>query len=302
MSIEPVDLEEFASTASAILRDAWKPPCLDYSPEYLKWQCGFPSDLKPISLAAFQDGKPVAFVAATGRNTNAGPCYMSSFMSLLPGTPSSVAIGLVRYQSRALRNSGALTVVFAQAGSVGEQLLAVGDTVGLKRFPLGDYRIHAAAPRKEPADVAVTAVTSAEWLDAWNALSAGAALSLVFDAATLRHLEADPFRREFLVAEKGGARVGAAMLSETRSVTVNGLQSTPTLHSVRLRDNDADALSALLLYARGRGAVVNVPNVTAISVDVRRAAGLRATPSAFVGYAVTDGRECEFTCTDMEIV
>ena len=161
-----MDLREFSKTASEILSAAWKPPCLDYSPEYLAWQFTFPSELKPVALAAYQDGKPVAFVAATGRQTNAGLLYVSSFMSILPGTPASVAIAIIRQQSRALRDSKLPTVVFAQKGSVGEQLLAVGETVGLKRYPLGEYRIHASAPKPEQNGFSVRRVPGLEWLQA----------------------------------------------------------------------------------------------------------------------------------------
>src|SRR5437762_1946482 len=120
MKITPVDPHRFAQTASEVLRAAWKPPCIEYSREYLEWQFGFPSDLPPVALAGYLENEAVAFVAATGRMTNAGPLYMSSFMSAIPGTPASVAIAVVRNQQRALRRSGLATIAFAQKGSVGE--------------------------------------------------------------------------------------------------------------------------------------------------------------------------------------
>ncbi len=302
MPITAISLEEFRPTASEILRAAWKPPCLDYSQEYLAWQFGFPTDLEPVALAVYHDDKPVAFVAATGRLTNAGPVYMSSFMSILPGTPSSAAIGIIRQQSRMLKDSGLPTIVFAQKGSVGEQLLAVGETVGLKRYPLGEYRVYAAAPRVQPDNVDVAVVSSSEWQDAANLLQDNDALSLSFDPANLRHLEADPFGREFLVARKKGRCEAVGMLSETRSITPTGKQSTPTLHYVRVRGEDPDPLSALLFYARGRGAVVNVPNVTRISGDLRKAVGLRATPSVFTGHVVTASAPLRLKGSELEIV
>src|SRR5947208_5095834 len=198
MRIVPVALAHFTQTASDILRSAWKPPCIDYSPEYLGWQFGFPSDLPPIALAAYVEDRPVAFVAATGRITNAGPVYMSSFMSMVPGTPSPVAIALVRQQQRALKQSGVPTVVFAQKGSVGEQLLAVGQTVGLHWNPLGEFRVHAAIPRAQPSCIDVRTVSPGEWVTIADSLPDDDLLSLRFDGPTLRHLEADPFRREFL--------------------------------------------------------------------------------------------------------
>jgi hypothetical protein len=302
MSIMPVDLRDFTPTAGEILRAAWKPPCLDYSDEYLRWQFEFPTDLKPVALTGYYEGSAVAFVAATGRNTNAGPMYMSSFMSLVPGAPSSLAISMIRQQSRALRDSGLPTVVFAQRGSIGERLLAVGDTVGLKRISLGEYRVHVAAPRNPPADVDVQAVNSAAWLRVCDSFADHDVLSLSFDEDTLRHLEADPFGREFLVATRADEPAGSAMLSETRSVSGSGIQVIPTLHCIRLRNGDPEALSALLFYARKRGPVINVPNASSIPDQTRKAAGLRANPAAFVGCISTSGEPQMFRGTDLEIV
>jgi hypothetical protein len=302
MAITAVDLRTFTPTASEILRAAWKPPCLDYSLEYLAWQFGFPSDLAPVALAAYQNDQPVAFVAATGRMTNAGQVYMSSFMSILPGTPSSIAIGIIRQQSRLLKASGAPTVIFAQKESVGEQLLAVGETVGLRCYPLGEYRIHASASNLRSGNATAARVSAREWSDPANSLQNNELLSMNFDESTLHHLEADPFGREFLISRRNGRPDGVAMLSETRSLTPTGKQSTPTLHYVRLRDDDPDLLIALLDYARGRGPVVNVPNVTRIPVATRKAAGLRATPSIFTGHVSTALSPLEFAATEFEIV
>ena len=91
------------------------------------------------------------------------------------------------------------------------------------------------------------------------------------------------------------------MLSDTRSLTAQGKQSTPTLHYVRLRDDDPAPLSAMLSYASGRGPVVNVPNVSAISAGTRRAVGLRATPSVFTGHISTASPPPEFNATELEI-
>jgi hypothetical protein len=302
MPLTPVNLQEFTPTAAGILQSAWKPPCLDYSREYLNWQFGFPTDLKPVAFAGHLDEKPMGFVAAIGRNTSVGPMYMSSFMSLVPGAPSSLAISIIRAQSRMLRDSGLATVVFAQIGSIGERLLAVGDTVGLKRFPLGEYRVHGAAPRSEPSGTEVLRVSPTEWLEVSGSLADPDVLSLAFDEPTLRHLEADPFGREFLIAKKDNVPVGSAMLSETRSISASGPQVQPTLHCVRLRGGDADALAALLFYAKRRGPVVSVPNAFSIPPETRRAAGLRANPAAFIGYISTATETRTFRGTDLEIV
>ena len=54
--IERVDPLECAEQASRLIQAAWNPPCLNYTPEYLRWQFGFSGkQLQPVTLAAFDD-------------------------------------------------------------------------------------------------------------------------------------------------------------------------------------------------------------------------------------------------------
>jgi len=93
--IRPVDPIPFADSASALLRAAWKPPFIDYTPDYVRFQCGFPTPLPPIGIAAFDGEDPVGFVAATGRASNAGPIYLASYLALRPGTIPSLSVAIV---------------------------------------------------------------------------------------------------------------------------------------------------------------------------------------------------------------
>src|SRR5262245_53694988 len=94
--IRRVNPVTFAEEASAILKSAWQPPCLDYTPDYVRFQCGFPTNLEPIGLAMFEGETPLGFIASTGRTSNAGDVYLSSFLSFRPGSDPTLAMLLVR--------------------------------------------------------------------------------------------------------------------------------------------------------------------------------------------------------------
>lgn len=60
LRIETVDALQSVDFASDILCEAWQPPCMRYSPEYLRWQFSFPEDASALAVAAFDglDGSP----------------------------------------------------------------------------------------------------------------------------------------------------------------------------------------------------------------------------------------------------
>ena len=269
-----------------ILRAAWQPPSLDYTPEYLRFQCGFPTTLDPISLAAYEGEEAVGFVAATGRGSNVGEMYLSSFLSLRPGSVPSLSIALVRQQSRMLQKASMPSLVFAQVGSIGEYLLKCIDSLGIKRVLLGEYRVHAAVPRATASDLRVEQIPDYDWAADAELLRDDMLLSPAFDAANLRHFAQDPTGRRFLrVSDASGNVVAVAMQGYTRTVTATGVDQIPALHYVRLAEQRPEGLTALLAFAKDPAhPVVMVPNAAAISPPVARAAGVRATGSAFAAY------------------
>lgn len=113
------------------------------------WQCGFPSELPVIVLAGYENQSPVAFVAATGPCSNMGPLYLSPFLSKTPTASVALPIAMVRSEARKIMTNRTNLLVFVEAGLTGESLLGCLDSIGMRRIPLGEYRIHSAMPRTE---------------------------------------------------------------------------------------------------------------------------------------------------------
>ena len=59
--------DAFVGSASTLLEEAWDPPAIRYSPEYLEWQLNFPDSSALPAAAAFGDGELVGFAAASPR-------------------------------------------------------------------------------------------------------------------------------------------------------------------------------------------------------------------------------------------
>lgn len=302
--IRPVDPVSFADEASAILRSAWRPPCLDYTPGYLRFQCGFPTTLDPVSLAMYQGDEAIGFVAATGRHSNIGEMYHSSFLSLRPGSLPSLSIALARHQLRIIQRSNTRMLVFAQVGSTGENLLRCIESIGMKRSHLGEYRVHAAMPRLTTPNARVEELPGEEWAVEAGRMRDDSLLSPAFDAADLRHFVQDPDGRKFLAVIMDGKIIATAMRAYTPTVTATGSERIPALHYVRLAEQQPEALIALLGFAKDAShPVVTVPNAIGISPPVARAAGLRATGSVFAAYLTSDdGDVPPLRGTEFEIV
>ena len=293
VQIRRVDPIAFAGEASAVLRAAWRPPSLEYTPEYVRFHCGFPTALEPISLAGYQGEEVVGFVAATGRQSSVGEVYLSSFLSLRPGSVPSLPTALVRQETRLLREAGRPTLVFAQVGSIGEYLLQCIDSLKIERVPLGEYRVHTAMPRGEVAGIGVEVVPPGDWAAAAEGLRDETLLAPSLDGDTVRHFASDPAGRRLLLAREAGGRVVAtAMQGITSTVTATGVDRIPTLHYVRLAEQRPEALKALLAFVKSAShPIVLVPNVVGISQPVARAAGVRAAGSAFAAYLCPFGAD-----------
>jgi hypothetical protein len=302
--IESIDPVAMAHQGSDVLSAAWHPPCLAYPPAYIQFQCGFPTDRAPAAVAAWQGDTMVAFVAAAGRRTNVGDIYLSSFLALRPGTVSSVAVAVIRTQIRMILREHCPTLIFAQSGSVGEALLSAIDAMGLRRLPIGEYRVHSAFPPPMPPGLDVEELAPEAWARAMHQLRHEALLAPSFDPGTLTHFLRDPGGRRLLCVRHQGEVVAAAMRAMTEMRTAVGSSQVPALHYIRLRDQQPEPLIALFAAARDpQSPVVTVPNTSTISTAVAKAARLRATGTAFSAFLCPNGCALpEITGTECEIV
>lgn len=300
--IEAIDPVALAEQGSEVLSAAWHPPCLMYTSDYIRFQCGFPTSRMPAAVAGWQGDRMVAFVAATGRHMNVGDMYLSSFLALRPGTVSSVAIALIRTQIRMSLRERCPTLVFAQSGSVGEALLGTIDAMGLRRIPIGEHRVHSALPPPAPAGFDVEELSPEDWVSHMDVMRDDALLAPSFDRETLAHFLRDPGKRRLLGVRHDGEIVAAAMGATTNMRTATTCARVPALHYIRLKRQEPEPLIALFAAARDpESPVVTVPNTSTISPAVAKAARLRATGTVFSAFLCANdcpvpnvsGTECE---------
>jgi hypothetical protein len=306
MQIQSVDPIGFADEASAILKTAWQPPCVDYTPEYLRFHCSFPTSLAPVALTAFDGDEAVGYIAATGRSSNIGELYLGSFLGARPGTPSMLSVALQRQHLRTItKQLSKPLLAFTYFESVGDYLVRSCNFAGVKRIPLGEYRMHATVPRGQSSGIGIRQVSPADWAEAAKTFSDDELLlSPQFDAATVQHMAKDPAGRQFLTAVDGDTLVGVCVRAVTPTLTANGVENFPVLHYIRLLDGHADALKALLWHAKDPAIpLVTVTNMIRVPPATAKAAGLRATASAFAAYLLSaDDRTPSFRGTEFEIV
>ncbi|MFN7995980.1 MAG: hypothetical protein U0Q18_20380 [Bryobacteraceae bacterium] len=288
--IGPVDPFESAGEISSIWKDAWRPPCLDYQPEYVRFQFGFSTRLAPVAIAAWRNGPAGAFVAAAGRSTHIGDLYLSSWLALRPGTTPSVAVALIRTAARRLERTGVPVLVLAPTGSAAEYLLKAIDAMGLQRQALGEYRVHSGVPKTLPPGFQVDRMAPEDWGRMADRLRDDSLLTLRFDAANLRHFAGDPWGRQFLCAHRGGVVAAVAMASWNRMAGAKGIARIPALHYVRAAAGSPEALTALMAAVQDTSAVeVTVPNVVNLKPEFIKAAGLRPTGAVYSAFLFPNG-------------
>jgi len=217
----PVSID-FADTAAGILREAWPPPALDYSPEYVRWQLGYPSASgQAPAVAAFDDTIPVGFAAVTPRGIGWGSHHWQSgivsFVSVRPEwQKKGIAAALYSALLEKISAAGMLVVTFAAADSPGEKtLLRSYEQAGFRIHPLGRYPVYGAVIR--PGEL------SPEW--SWESCRGGLSeVAPVFenclqnrrvlwgtpDDAEIRHGMSHPHGRRLLVLRREGEPVAVA--------------------------------------------------------------------------------------------
>jgi hypothetical protein len=317
--VEAVDLRGFAESASRVLRNAWEPPCLLYSPEYLHWQLSFPGASAAIGVAAFDGATPVGFFGATPRWMRHGQAriatHLMSFFAVEPDWRGPQTLALYARLIEEMQKTGWPVLTFVQPDSAAEQMLTWNfERAGFRIHPMGDYRTYGAVARQKPASlgVSVAEVDDDEFLAVARCCHDAETLWNDPDRHQLRHYRCDPRGRALVsVRDASGCPVGAAMLVLSETVAPQGPEFIPMIDSVFLAEPTAEVLIALIQFSRERWAghatspVVTAPNLRGIDPTILRAAGLRATPSAFRGYFFSTMADVHFEAvagTNLEIV
>lgn len=299
MNVERVSPLEFAGQASRILREAWVPPSILYTAEYLRWQFGFPAKLPPLGVAAFEDREAVGFAGAAPRPACYGgerfEVYLVSFVAVRPGWRGrDIAAGLYRELLGWLKEFRAPVVTFAEAESPGERCLKKAyAAAGLQLQPFGNYPVYGSVglPTRPTIDAwKVEEVKPDYFLVHAPPAESSQLVGTDLTSDVVRHSECDPRRRAWLVARRPGQPLAAARAALSEVQTVEGVQHVPMIDAFYLPQPDAGALRALLRAAARHwvgvdvATILTVPNSGGLSPDLLREAGLRRTARAFHGY------------------
>ena len=73
--IEIVNPSDHAGPAAQLLRCAWRPPCLYYTADYVRWQLRFPSSHSARAVAAWEGGEMVGFAGLTPRREEVAAAF-----------------------------------------------------------------------------------------------------------------------------------------------------------------------------------------------------------------------------------
>ena len=258
LSYALVDGPVFSGEASAILGEAWLPPALKYTPEYLRWQLSFPSGIPTPVAAAYDGSRPVGFAAATARRFETCGCGLDaavvSFVAVRPAWRGrGVAAGLYSVLLKALHESDVPVVTFAITGSSGERAIARAyPEAGFAIQPLGNYPTYA-FQRASPVNqewrpgrggfselFSIVKFCSRDAVGLWSAPS----------KAQFEHYLADPRPRRFLVAENASTgALAAAWAIRSEVITPQGATVLTTLDSIWLPDARIEGFECLLRMA-----------------------------------------------------
>lgn len=319
MQIEHVDPIAAAEEASLVLREAWPPPALHYTADYLRWQLGFPGPA-PRAVLALEGGEPAGFIGAAPRRFRFGGAesagHVLSFVSVRPKFQGQgLASRLYSELLAGLRASGLPIVVFVDARSAPAQrvLFKAVEAAELKLKRLATCQNHGFVPRASVAPtraVARPAGTVDDVLAAIAACGDGRVLWSAPDAAQLEHSLRDPRSRRLLLIEEAGRSVGAAAVFLSEIATARGIDRVATLDALFLPEPTADRLAAVLRAAseafagQATAPVVSAPNLAIVPQDQLRPAGARATGATFDAFVVHpgDGPWLDAEVTNLEVV
>jgi hypothetical protein len=301
--IEIVDPVQFAGIASEILQAAWKPPCLNYSLDYLSWQFAFPRTLSRIGVIAYLDDRPAGCIAVTPRLfVNAGQTFAAYVLSFLAVHPSAGRRGIASGMYTAILEAiprDTPTVVFFEPGSTAEGLL-------LQILKRASFRLHTLLPCRAigfmPRAGTPAPSTSADETTDYEAFlgraqmsTGGQTIYTHINREYWDHYRNDPRGRTMVVLhDERGNQLGTAMLVNAEVLSVHGVQRVPMLESVALPTPTPAPLSALFQFAASRaqpGSTVIASNLSHIDTALIRAAGARALPSSFNAHAFVKGEK-----------
>jgi GNAT superfamily N-acetyltransferase len=329
MGIEyrPVEGACFAAEASALLQAAWKPPALNYSAEYLRWQLSFPGPFPAPAVAAFDGSKPVGFAASTYRQIQfhlaAADVVVVSFVAVDPGSRNQgIAAALYAHLLEAIRAKGALVITFGQSGSTGQRAIERAYLkAGFELHPFGSYPVYGCLVKPEAPTLGWTPCspgTEAEALDSAlqscareNSESPGALVWSGPSDAQVRHYRTDPRERQLLVErDNTGAVTGAAWAVRQELVGPAGIGAIGSIDCAWIRRDAVSSLPGLAaatarLWPERGSQTITAPSLLGFDPQAMRRLGIRQIAAGFAGYAASPNFPTPFSGaagTNLEVV
>jgi hypothetical protein len=302
ISIKLVPAGSFAAEASSILSEAWPPPSIRYSREYLEWQLTFPSIHENLPAAAAFDGStPIGFAAVTARRLRLGSRQFESgvvsFVAVRPmWRAQGIAGDIYKTLLQAIRERDMVVMTFAVADSGGERaLLRAYKDAGFQTQTLGVFANYAYMVRPRKAESEWTAEISEDDSQLEDVLNTcGTEPDVVWSnpgSAQIAHYRKDPRGRKLAIARRGSEIGGAAWITRSELQTAAGTETLTLLDSVWLPPAGVAALPVLFecaaassLHAPMAPAVIGAPNLAQFSPEDLRKVGIRQTGARFHGY------------------
>jgi ribosomal protein S18 acetylase RimI-like enzyme len=319
MQFERVDPASVVEEASVVLREAWTAPVLHYTPDYLRWQLGFPGAPGQCVLAR-DGGEPAGFIGLAPRRFRFRGAetdgYVLSFVAVRPAYRRRGLAGeLYAELLSGLRASGLPSAVFVEAQSQAARrvLLKAVERLGFKLKGLGQYVNYGFMARPKAALPAASVVESGSLEEAQRAIASCSAEGTLWsapDRAQIEHALRDPRPRKLLLIQDGGSTVGAATVFLSEIVTSKGFDQVSTLDTVFLPEPTSDRMAALgraaaaAFAGRATSPVVSAPSLATVAPDVLKAAGFMRTGAAYDGFVLHgEGHPClEAEVTNLEVV
>ena len=310
--VEAAEAVHYAEDAAQLLRASWQPPCVHYTSSYLDWQFTYPSDRSTLAAAAREGNRLVGFAAVIPRRVRVmgtvRTVYHLSFVCVSPDyRKHGVGVELYRNLLGQVASTGIPFVAYTMNDSPGlKTLLSGSEVAGFAVKSLGKYggygylhRPNVVPPTiPERSVAAATDADEAELRELLASADDGRTLAVEADSETIRHWKRDPRRFANLLIRREGRLVGTAMLVRGRISTNQGISPVTTVEHLVLRDHDSQAFAALVRAAgavwneSGRPEFVSLPNLRDVPDEIIRAAGVRLTPTHFLGH-LGIGPDCD---------
>jgi len=289
---------ESCDAASAILRSAWRPPCIDYSPEFLAWNFSDPES-HSIATIARVDDDPVAFVAAVRKRVIIAGCESEmNFSSFFSGVPGSgvASIGVLRTQHSDFAMQ-AYHAWYSRNPAPPESIPFIAfDAAGFRRKQLNPAKLYVGMSPKSYSEATASLSTAANWLKVYGGFKKSLMAILPhLSIRTLQMFGLHPWQRQLIVASR--IDVGCAVVELTRVLQPNG-QRTIIPSLLYCFAEDADAVRSMLAWAAPAGQLLSLPNCQ-IDQKILRSAGVRETGKFHAYLLSTSQLDVDSTATEI---